>query len=266
MTQISSSEIDKAFAAGENQQQELATTDGKAELANLIAKPINSLVPIDPDTGKLMPTDFAGVHLVAKYMADNQLLPEAYWGNDRNPRTKAQVIGCAMAAIFQGRLHRMDPFAAVRWHVPIRNSLALWGDAVPGVVRSKLRDLGEKIKETQEWKGEGDTRECTVTIVHMDADGDKTEMSRTFSMALAKKGSLTGKGPWQSSPDRMLMHRARTFAYRDLFPDIMMGLAVAEEAADIVTETTGRERKGLDARLAEAKNDNTTTGMTPASP
>jgi len=57
---------------------------------------------------------------------------------------------------------------------------------------------------------------------------------REFSVADAARQSLTGKkGPWQHSRDRMLMIRARTYAFRDLFADALKGLGVAEEQIDI---------------------------------
>lgn len=45
---------------------------------------------------------------------------------------------------------------------------------------------------------------------------------------------LWGKqGPWKTNPRRMLQMRARAFAGRDAVPDVLKGLAVAEEAIDI---------------------------------
>ncbi|MBX7147365.1 MAG: hypothetical protein K1X44_08690, partial [Alphaproteobacteria bacterium] len=41
-------------------------------------------------------------------------------------------------------------------------------------------------------------------------------------------------GPWTQYPDRMLQMRARSFALRDVFPDILLGLSYAvEELKDI---------------------------------
>jgi hypothetical protein len=39
-------------------------------------------------------------------------------------------------------------------------------------------------------------------------------------------------GPWTQYPRRMLQMRARGFALRDAFPDVLRGLVTAEEAAD----------------------------------
>ena len=53
-------------------------------------------------------------------------------------------------------------------------------------------------------------------------------------MGDAKKAGLWGKqGPWSQYPNRMLLMRARTYAYRDCFPDRMRGMLTAEEAHDM---------------------------------
>lgn len=47
---------------------------------------------------------------------------------------------------------------------------------------------------------------------------------------LANKG-----GPWKMFPKRMLQMRARGYAIRDAFPDILNGIITREEAEDYVT-------------------------------
>ena len=81
----------------------------------------------------------------------------------------------------------------------------------------------------------------------------EAEQSRTFSDDDAAKAGLKGKaGPWTQDPKRMRQMRARAFALRDVFPDVLRGLPVAEElmdappverhmgAADEVKPETGR--------------------------
>jgi hypothetical protein len=65
-------------------------------------------------------------------------------------------------------------------------------------------------------------------------DGAATQLTRRFSIGQAKKAELwTKKGTWQTYPDRMLMFKARSWAGRDLFPDVLRGLVTAEEAEDL---------------------------------
>jgi hypothetical protein len=78
--------------------------------------------------------------------------------------------------------------------------------------------------------GEGDKLVATCTAIRVGAE----PVVRSFSVEDAKKAGLWGKaGPWQQYPKRMLQMRARGFAVRDAFPDVLRGLITAEEAADI---------------------------------
>lgn len=247
MTQssLSAGDIDTAFrqpkAAAEAQPQP------GDELKRLLSRPINH-VPIDPQSGKLVPEDFAQVYLVAQYLYDNGLLPDSYTKN----RDAKQAIGVGMAAILQGRKFNMDPFESVKWHYPVRTNLTIWGDAVPGVVKAALRKNGEWVTETEKYEGDGDKLTYTITVKHTKGDAVLSEKTRSFSIADAKAAGLLNKGPWQTSPKRMLLARARTYAYRDAFPELMMGLTVTEEAQDAEVEKDAGERKTLDERLAEA--------------
>jgi len=59
-----------------------------------------------------------------------------------------------------------------------------------------------------------------------------------FSVEDAKRAGLWGKqGPWQAYPKRMLQMRARGFALRDAYPDVLKGLITTEEAQDYPEET-----------------------------
>lgn len=59
--------------------------------------------------------------------------------------------------------------------------------------------------------------------------------TRTFSVAQARRAGLifNKPGPWNEYPDRMLQMRARGFALRDAFPDVLKGLRPVEELADL---------------------------------
>lgn len=56
---------------------------------------------------------------------------------------------------------------------------------------------------------------------------------REFSVKDARQAHLWGKaGPWQEYPRRQLAWRALGFLARDVFPDVMGGFPLAEEAQD----------------------------------
>lgn len=54
------------------------------------------------------------------------------------------------------------------------------------------------------------------------------EITRVFTLEDAKVAGLLGKGPWKQYPKRMLQFRARTWALKDAFPDILAGIGIEE--------------------------------------
>lgn len=79
--------------------------------------------------------------------------------------------------------------------------------------------------------------------------GNRT-VNRTFTWADAKRAGLLGKsGPWTQYPGRMIQLRARAFALRDQYPDILRGSKSSVEVADYDAATQAQPR----ARLIEAR-------------
>lgn len=111
----------------------------------------------------------------------------------------------------------------------INNRACLWGDALPALVwaSGKCEDIIEHFEgdcESNDYKAV-----CEVRRV-----GKTTSAVATFSVSDAKVAGLWGKaGPWKNYPKRMLKIRARSFAFRDTFADVLCGMAVAEEMQDI---------------------------------
>src|SRR5690554_896529 len=59
--------------------------------------------------------------------------------------------------------------------------------------------------------------------------GITESVRREFSVGDAKAAGLWGKAIWKSYPTRMLMMRARAYALRDLFADVLGGIGILEE-------------------------------------
>lgn len=126
-------------------------------------------------------------------------------------------------AIMQGLELGLSPIAALQSIAVINGRPCLWGDGALGVVRGS--GLVESFDETDD----GETATCTIK-----RRGEPTAIIRKFSMADAKRANLTGKrGPWQDYPQRMRQMRARSWAMRDGFADVLKGINVAEEVQDI---------------------------------
>lgn len=161
---------------------------------------------------------------MAKAIAASGFAPKSYYQGDQDP------TAAVFAAIQLGAEVGLSPMSAVQNIALINGRPGLFGPAMLAVVRKSglLADIDEGVR------GEGEGREgyCTVTR--------QGERPRTyiFTWAQAKKANLTGKaGPWTQYPDRMLLARARTFALKDVFPDVLLGLSQSvEELQDFTGE------------------------------
>lgn len=129
----------------------------------------------------------------------------------------------AMVAILHGLEVGMTPMAALQRIAVVNGRPTIWGDGAIGLVRAS--GLCEYITETTSGTGDAHVATCAAK-----RRGEKAEIVRTFSVADAKKAGLWGKsGPWQQYPERMLQMRARAFALRDGFADVLGGLYLREE-------------------------------------
>lgn len=114
----------------------------------------------------------------------------------------------------------------------INGKPSMYGDGLLAVVRAsgKLEDIKEELTEYEAGGKKKLLATCTVY-----RRGMKTPVISTFSQEDAEKaGVWTKQGPWTAYPKRMLKMRARSFALRDAFPDVLAGMSSAEEQADIV--------------------------------
>ena len=91
------------------------------------------------------------------------------------------------------------------------------------------RPVYDDIIETWEHEHDADL----LTAVCIAKRHGSTPVTARFSVMDAKRAGLwTKAGPWQTYPRRMLQMRARSFALRDAFPDVLKGLISVEEALD----------------------------------
>jgi len=141
--------------------------------------------------------------------------------------------GCSKEDVFgilaTGYEHGLPPMMSLNCIYIVNNRTAVYGDAVPGLVENSKLLEWEKVEEVGAYPN--DTYGFKVTSKRIGRD----PKSWTFTIADAKKAQLWGKqGPWSTAPKRMLFYRARTFNYRDNFPDVLKGLHTVEEMRDVV--------------------------------
>lgn len=186
-------------------------------MSELAIKPTFSLAPQNIDEALKF----------ADFLAASDIVPKDFQKKPAN----------ILVAVQWGMELGLQPMQAMQSIAVINGRPSLWGDAVIALVRSS--PLCEYVYETDD----GETASCRVKRVGED------EQTRTFSMTDAQQAGLKGKqGPWAQYPKRMRQMRARSFALRDVFPDVLRGMPMAEEVQDIPVE---RELNQTHARKAE---------------
>lgn len=159
----------------------------------------------------LSPRTFEEAWRFCEIVTSSGLAPKGY---EKKPND-------AFIAIQWGAEVGLKPLQSLQNIAVINGRPSLWGDAVIALVRAS--PLCEYVKESDD----GHTATCRAKRRGQD------EEVRTFSIDDAKTAGLMGKqGPWTTNPKRMRQMRARAFALRDLFADVLKGIQVAEEVMD----------------------------------
>lgn len=165
--------------------------------------------------GMLNPQNIAEALEIANVMSKSNIVPKDYQGN----------AGNIVVAIQWGMELGLPPLQAMQNLAVINGRPSLWGDAVIALVRGS--GLLEYMREDV-------TDDSATCIVKRKGE---PETARSFSKEDAKRAGLSGKqGPWSQYPKRMMQMRARSWALRDVFPDVIKGIAIAEEAQDMPAE------------------------------
>lgn len=163
----------------------------------------------------LEPSNLAEAMKMSDLLASSTMVPNDFRGKPAN----------VLVAITWGKEIGLGAMQALQGIAVINGRPSLWGDAALALVRG--HPACASVREGTE--GEGDARHGWCEVMRR---GEQPQR-RTFSVADAKRAGLWGKsGPWQQYPDRMLQLRARGFAIRDVFPDALRGVILAEEAQD----------------------------------
>lgn len=148
----------------------------------------------------------------ADVIAKSDIVPADYKGKPGN----------VLVAIQMGLELGLPPLQALQNIAVINGRPCVWGDSLMAIARA--HPACEYINET--FDDQSMTATCRVKR------RGEPEQSRTFSRGEAEQAGLNGKGPWKQYEKRMLQMRARGFAIRDVFPDALRGIALAEEVRD----------------------------------
>lgn len=157
-------------------------------------------------------------------LANSSMVPKAYQGKPQD------ILVCVQWGYEMG----LAPMQALQNIAVINGKPSVYGDAMMALVQAS--SVCEDIEEF--FEGEGTPNPVAVCVAKR--RGRKPVTAR-FSVEDAKRAGLWGKGgPWSAYPKRMMQMRARGFALRDAFPDVLKGLITAEEAQDYPDEAKPR--------------------------
>jgi hypothetical protein len=106
---------------------------------------------------------------------------------------------------------------------------ALYGDAPLGLCMASGKFDFSQFCET--WDDAKKLASCTACRI-----GGKP-VTHTFSLADAERAGLPRRNPnYHTYPQRMCPRRARAWTLRDVFPDVLMGLAIREDVEDDIID------------------------------
>lgn len=180
----------------------------------------------------LVPTSLNELIEFAKEISKSTMIPKEYIGNPGN----------CLVAIQWGMEIGLHPLQGLQSIAVINGRPTLFGDAALALVRAS--PVCEYVEE-----GESD---ATKGVCRVKRRGEP-EHTQTFTLEDAKKAGLLGKtGPWTQYQSRMLIMRARSWALRDKFADVLRGLGIAEEVRDIEIDITPRPQRENPVSIAQA--------------
>jgi hypothetical protein len=175
------------------------------------------------------PTTLAEAVQFSEMLASSSMVPRAYQGKPQD------VLVCVQWGYEMG----LAPMQALQNIAVINGKPSVYGDAAMALVQAS--PVCEDVEEY--FEGEGTVNPVAVCVAKR--KGRKPVTVR-FSVEDAKRAGLWGKqGPWSAYPKRMMQMRARGFALRDAFPDVLKGMITAEEAQDYPEEAKPRDSKIL---------------------
>lgn len=162
----------------------------------------------------LLPRSLKEALQLAELLTKSKLIPKGF----ETPET-------CLVGILYGMEVGLSPIAALQRMAVIDGRPTIWGDAALALVQSSglLHSIREEVIEDENTK-------ILTAICRVEREGRSEPVIGTFSIDDAKRAGLWQKpGPWTDYPKRMLTMRARAFALRDAFPDVLAGLYIREE-------------------------------------
>lgn len=189
---------------------EIQTTEEKGETR----KRPGDVILAEP-SGVIRGSTFQDQYRLAKCYFESRLMPKAL---DSTEKVLVAIQLCHELGL--------PPMASIGKVCVINGSPSVFGELPLALVRRSglLRSIEETCYIDEEIAGQRLNYACCIA---RRVGGE--EVKRFFSVDDARVAGLWGKaGPWKLYPKRMLQMRARSWALKDLFPDVLMGVSILE--------------------------------------
>lgn len=178
------------------------------------------------------PTTLTEAITFSEMLSNSNMVPKAYQGKPQD------ILVCVQWGMEMG----LAPMQALQNIAVINGKPSVYGDAMMALVQAS--PVCDDVEEY--FEGEGTPNPVAVCVAKRK---NRKPVTAKFSVEDAKRAGLWGKqGPWSAYPKRMMQMRARGFALRDAFPDVLKGLISAEEAQDYPDEAKPRPAKDITPR------------------
>jgi hypothetical protein len=155
--------------------------------------------------------NLASISLMAdKFAKAGDMIPKEFQNNPQK----------CFVAIYKGAVLGLDAFTALQRISVINGRATIWGDTALALVKKSglLISFKEEIIENDKM----------VAICTVQRKGEEEHISK-FTQNDAVTAGLWGNNVWKKYPKRMLKYRARAYALRDVFADVLDGLYLKEE-------------------------------------
>ncbi len=169
------------------------------------------------------------------------------------PKTYKNKEADAAVAVMYGMEIGLPPLASLQNIAVVNGMPTVWGDAQLSIVQSSGSYEWHKTSYT------GKIEDGSLTAKFEVKRKDMSEsVVKEFSIADAQSANLWGKGgTWKTHPKQMLGYKARAFALREAFADILKGIHSAEEmegvneVKDVTPLTPVHSAPDLDAAMKQ---------------
>ena len=166
---------------------------------------------VKKENNPLMPQCFKEKLEMAAELAKSGLMPSSV-------KTAQQIV----VSLQWGHELGLSPMVAINNIVVVNGRPTLSTDIMFALARNNTEYAG------CQWKSQT-SEKAEVIVKRKIKNGIEEQSVGYFDLDMARKAGLANKENWIKYPQRMLKHRALSYALRDAFPDVLSGIYTPEE-------------------------------------